>query len=63
MSEWPTMVKDSGMTHYIRSITYGGDLIASVRFTTKSEEDKETIKGTIAGELNSESGSFGGGLK
>ncbi|CAL1295395.1 unnamed protein product [Larinioides sclopetarius] len=63
MSEWPDMVKNTGMTHYIRSITYGGDLIASLRFTTKNEEDKETIKGTIAGELNSESGSFGGGLK
>lgn len=63
MPDWATAVKDSGMTHYVRSITYGGDLVASVRFTTKNDEDKETIKGTIEGELNSGSGSFGGGLK
>ncbi|KAF8769801.1 hypothetical protein HNY73_017410 [Argiope bruennichi] len=63
ISNWQDSVKDTGMTHYVRSILYGGDLIASVRFTTKKDEDKEVIKATVAGELNSDSGSFGGGLK
>ncbi|GFY52901.1 uncharacterized protein TNIN_41761 [Trichonephila inaurata madagascariensis] len=63
MPNWESMVKDSPMTHYVRSITYGGELIATLRFTAQNEEDKETIKALVQGELNSGSGSFGGGLK
>lgn len=38
-------------THFCRSITYGGDLIASVQFKAEREEDKEKIKAHVQGEL------------
>ncbi|GFT54797.1 uncharacterized protein NPIL_278641 [Nephila pilipes] len=61
--DWQDRLKGTVATHYVRSILYGGDLIASVRFTAKNDEDKEIIKAKVQGELNSGSGSFGGGLK
>ncbi|GFR17536.1 uncharacterized protein TNCT_77521 [Trichonephila clavata] len=60
---WEALIKDTPMTHYVRSIKYGGELVASVRFTAKNTADKEVIKAEVQGELNSGSGSFGGGLK
>ncbi|XP_023222313.1 uncharacterized protein LOC111623831 isoform X2 [Centruroides sculpturatus] len=38
-------------THFCRSITYGGDLIASLVFKAEKEEDKEKIQAHVQGEL------------
>nr|QNH72542.1 toxin candidate TRINITY_DN22076_c7_g21_i4 [Ceriantheomorphe brasiliensis] len=37
--------------HYVRSITYGGILIASLRFTAKRGKSKEHIKARVEGNL------------
>ena len=35
--------------HYIESVTYGGYLIASLKFTAKKSEEKEKISASIKG--------------
>ena len=37
--------------HYIESVTYGGYLIASLKFTAKKSEEKEKISAEIKGEV------------
>lgn len=49
-------------THFCRSITYGGDLIASLIFTTEHDEELEKIKGYVKGELQV-GGTFDGNIK
>ncbi|KAG8194173.1 hypothetical protein JTE90_002378 [Oedothorax gibbosus] len=63
IADWQEILKGSGWTHYIRSIKYGGDLIASVRFTAKNAADKQVIKAHVQGGLSSKSGSFSIGLQ
>lgn len=38
-------------THYVRSITYGGELIASLRLKANNKEEREMIKAAIAANL------------
>ena len=38
--------------HYIRSLTYGGYLIASFKYHTSNEEEKEDIKASVNIEVN-----------
>ncbi|XP_067127309.1 uncharacterized protein [Centruroides vittatus] len=49
LSDWRNF-KTLG-THFCRSITYGGDLIASLVFKAEKEEDKEKIQAHVRGEL------------
>ncbi|KAG1667397.1 Neoverrucotoxin subunit beta [Nymphon striatum] len=49
-------------THYVRSISYGGDLIASIKFKVKNSSEKEKIAATIDASLNI-GGSFSGNVK
>lgn len=50
-------------THYVRSITYGGDLVASLRFTAKNSADREKIRAAVQANLQADSGSFGLGIE
>ncbi|KAG8176255.1 hypothetical protein JTE90_021352 [Oedothorax gibbosus] len=43
---WRTM-GDAVGTHFVRSITYGGELIASVRLECNNTRDKQRIKGAV----------------
>lgn len=45
-------------THYCRSITYGGDLVASIRISAKNTFDLMRVKAAINGGINAGSGSF-----
>lgn len=38
---------DAVGTHFVRSITYGGEMIASIRMECNSTKDKQRIKGAI----------------
>ena len=38
--------------HYIDSVTYGGYLIASLKFTAKRSEEKEQISAKLEGTVN-----------
>jgi hypothetical protein len=38
--------------HYIRSITYGGYLIASLKYTAKKDETKEDIQASVEVNVN-----------
>ncbi|XP_022255032.1 uncharacterized protein LOC111088632, partial [Limulus polyphemus] len=42
--DWKGNSKDFLGTHYVRSVTYGGDLIASLRFVFKNNREKTHIK-------------------
>ncbi|XP_022246982.1 uncharacterized protein LOC106463692 [Limulus polyphemus] len=53
--------KDTMGTHYARSITYGGDLVASLKFKAQNSRDRERIKAAVEGSL--QGGSFGLELK
>ena len=46
--------------HYVRSITYGGNLIASLKFTAKTEKDKKDL--AIKVEATVKAKTFGVGL-
>lgn len=60
---WRTLdYRDIG-THYVRSITYGGDLVASLRFTAKNAADREKIRAVVQANLQADSGSFGLGIE
>ncbi|XP_054713091.1 uncharacterized protein LOC129222601 [Uloborus diversus] len=50
-------------THYVRSITYGGDMVASLRFTAKNAADREMIRAKVQANLQADSGSFGLGIE
>lgn len=50
-------------THYVRSITYGGELIASIRYKVKNSEDKERIAATIDASFKTAGGTIGIDLK
>ncbi|CAL1275489.1 unnamed protein product [Larinioides sclopetarius] len=55
-------LRDVG-THYVRSITYGGDLVASLRFTSKNSADREKIRAIVQANLQADTGSFGLGIE
>ncbi|GBO11544.1 hypothetical protein AVEN_35414-1 [Araneus ventricosus] len=55
-------LRDVG-THYVRSITYGGDLVASLRFTAKNSADREKIRAIVQANLQADTGSFGLGIE
>lgn len=63
IEDWQSLDKVNPGTHYARSITYGGDLVASLRFMARNSADKELIKATVQGSLQAESGAFGAELK
>ena len=50
ISNWENKIDKE--THYIRSITYGGYLIVSMKFTAKSNKDIEDIKAEIEAHVN-----------
>ncbi|KFM78326.1 Stonustoxin subunit alpha, partial [Stegodyphus mimosarum] len=55
---WSLMNKKYLGTHYCRSITYGGDLVASIRISSSNRYDLERIKGAINGGVKTKGGSF-----
>lgn len=62
-ADWSMLPKDYIGTHYCRSITYGGDLVASIRITGSNTYDLERIKGAINGGINAGGGSFEANVK
>ena len=50
ISNWKDKI--DGETHYIRSITYGGYLIVSMKFTAKDNKNIEDIKAEIEAHVN-----------
>ncbi|XP_013392717.1 uncharacterized protein LOC106160612 [Lingula anatina] len=50
-SDWKMNHQDVLGTHYARSVTYGGDLIASLRFTAENSADREHIKAALSAGL------------
>ena len=41
--------------HYVRSITYGGYLIASLKFHAKNRKNKENIEASVEADLRNPS--------
>ncbi|GFX68836.1 uncharacterized protein TNCV_3865351 [Trichonephila clavipes] len=60
---WRTLDQRDVGSHYVRSITYGGDLVASLRFTAKNSADREKIRAVVQSNLQADSGSFGLGIE
>ncbi|GIY08089.1 uncharacterized protein CDAR_85601 [Caerostris darwini] len=50
-SDWQSKPQSSIGTHYIRSITYGGQLIISYKLIANKSEDIEEIKAAVTGNL------------
>ncbi|KFM64453.1 hypothetical protein X975_08389, partial [Stegodyphus mimosarum] len=49
--DWMSMPPESVGTHYVRSITYGGELIASLRLKASNKEEREMIKAAVSANL------------
>ncbi|GIY44866.1 uncharacterized protein CEXT_619341, partial [Caerostris extrusa] len=62
-ANWQNLDRRNTGTHYVRSITYGGDLVASLRFTAKNSADREKIRAAVQANLQADSGSFGLGIE
>nr|XP_015911784.2 uncharacterized protein LOC107442673 [Parasteatoda tepidariorum] len=60
---WKLLDRRDVGTHYVRSVTYGGDLVASLRFTAKNAVDREKIRAVVQANLHADSGSFGLGIE
>ncbi|GFT95197.1 MACPF domain-containing protein [Nephila pilipes] len=50
-------------THYMRSLTMGGDLIAAVIVKANNKFDMERIKGALSASVNTSGGTFEGEIK
>ncbi len=48
--------------HYVRSITYGGYLIASLKFSAKTEKDKKNLTIKVEAKVNSITSKFSVGV-
>ncbi|XP_054713037.1 uncharacterized protein LOC129222549 [Uloborus diversus] len=48
---WMDKAPDKVGTHFVRSITYGGELIASLRLKANNREEREKIKAAVATNL------------
>lgn len=42
--------------HYVRSVTYGGFLIASLKFQAKNEKDKESVEAKVSANVEAGGG-------
>ncbi|XP_055924611.1 uncharacterized protein LOC129956704 [Argiope bruennichi] len=62
-ADWSLINEKFLGTHYCRSITYGGDLIASIRISSSNTYDLMRIKAAINGGLNVGGGSFKGNIE
>lgn len=62
-ADWSTLPSQFLGTHYCRSLTYGGDLVASIRISGSSRHDLKRIKGAVSGEIKTTGGSFEGDIK
>ncbi|UYV64299.1 hypothetical protein LAZ67_3000194 [Cordylochernes scorpioides] len=62
LPNWRTIDRSHISTHYARSITYGGDLIAALRFKASNSNDREFIKAKATATLQSQ-GNFGIDMK
>ena len=49
--DWPTRMNVAGQ-HYVRAITYGGELIASLKFISTKSEERSKIEMSLEAELN-----------
>ncbi|GBO36664.1 hypothetical protein AVEN_37055-1, partial [Araneus ventricosus] len=50
-TDWMSMSPEAVGTHYVRSITYGGELIASLRLKANNREERELIKAAVSANL------------
>ncbi|KAF8789280.1 hypothetical protein HNY73_007226 [Argiope bruennichi] len=50
-TDWMSMPPESVGTHYVRSITYGGELIASLKLKANNREEREIIKAAVSANL------------
>lgn len=51
LTGWQERPKDQVGTHYVRSLVYGGELVAWVRFKASNRTEKEKIKAVVAANL------------
>lgn len=49
---WSLKNKNDLGTHFVRSITYGGELLASIRFKANREEEFKSISSMITGNFS-----------
>ena len=49
--DWPTRMNVVGQ-HYIRAVTYGGELIASLKFVTRKSQERSKIEVSLEAGLN-----------
>ncbi|KAG8187020.1 hypothetical protein JTE90_019230 [Oedothorax gibbosus] len=62
--DWRQLDKRSSVgTHFVRSLTYGGDLVASLKFRARHAADRDRIRAVVQAELQADSGSFGLGVQ
>ncbi|XP_022241624.1 uncharacterized protein LOC106459424 [Limulus polyphemus] len=48
LKDWQTRYRKEDLgTHYVKSVTYGGSLVASLQFIAKDDSNLEEIKGNI----------------
>ncbi|GFS50434.1 MACPF domain-containing protein [Trichonephila inaurata madagascariensis] len=50
-TDWMSMAPETVGTHYVRSIIYGGELIASLRLKANNREEREIIKAAVSANL------------
>lgn len=62
-SDWTTFPRRFLGTHYLRSLVFGGDLVASIRISGSGKEDLQRIKGAVSAGLKVGEGSFEGDIK
>ncbi|GFU03134.1 transposable element Tcb2 transposase [Trichonephila clavipes] len=63
LKDWTQFEEKYLGTHYMRSLTFGGDLIASVKITANNKFDMERIKGALSVGVTGSGGSFEGEIK
>ncbi|XP_055924612.1 uncharacterized protein LOC129956705 [Argiope bruennichi] len=63
LDDWPQFNEEFLGTHYVRSITMGGDLIASIDVKAQNKFDMERIKGALNAGITTKGGAFEGSIQ
>ncbi|CAL1275481.1 unnamed protein product [Larinioides sclopetarius] len=58
LDDWPQFNQDFLGTHYMRSYTMGGDLVASIAIKAENKFDMERIKGALNAGITTKGGAF-----
>ncbi|GBO24537.1 hypothetical protein AVEN_42271-1, partial [Araneus ventricosus] len=62
LDDWPQFNQDFLGTHYMRSCTMGGDLVASIEIKAENKFDMERIKGALNAGIATKGGAFEGSI-